>query len=160
MSASRLILLCCALSVVACEKNSPAPAATPAKAAPSVTTPPEQPEAPTIKAPASIPQSLVDKLQKEWPTIQKEGDAFVAKFKEARKLHESGGARAALSKVITEANKHYIKAVEAWSAIYYSVDDYDEALADKCRVFLRSRNRAVDKWGKYNKMLKEFSTVK
>ena len=59
-----LALALLVFALVACDKKKP-PAAPPAN-----NNQQQQPDKPKIKAPASVPQSLVDRVQREWPVIE------------------------------------------------------------------------------------------
>jgi len=121
--------------------------------------------APRINAPPGVPQELKDLVQRDWDKIVKEGDLFLAKFKEAQTAKEADD-RAAMDVAIEEANHHYQLAADMWAEIAYWPDNevgdgnIDEATADACRSWLGTYNRRVDEWTKKNKGLKEFSRNK
>ena len=148
----RIAPLIAILLIAACDKGRKAPPTETPKTPPKVTTP-------TVKAAAGVPQSLADRVAKEWPAIKTDGDAFVVRFKEASAARAEGD-RDKMDVAIEAAQKHVNAAIEAWSGIYYSVDNYPEDQAETCRKFLRKWNKQVDSWTKKAKGLKEFSRVK
>lgn len=133
--------------------------------------PPDQPaqkpvaEARPLKAPPGVPEELRRLVEREWPGILKEGDAFLEKFKEFQNAQGSGD-RAAMSALVEEAGPLCRSATDKWAVIAYWVEDkvqdggIDEATAEKCREFLRDYEKRVKEWESKNKVLKEFSTVK
>jgi hypothetical protein len=152
------VLLALSLALLpACGKRKapPPPPPAPAQAAPA---------SPKPDAPGTVPQEFVSLVEREWPLIQKDGEAFLKKFQEAQAL--GSGDRAALSPLIEEANKHYQAATERWAEINNWIDDreidkkLDQRTIDKCRSYLDVHERKVSDWTKKNKVLKEFSTAK
>jgi len=145
-----------------------APACGRKKKPPLPTTQPvvEAPAGPAkVKAPPGVPQALKDLVQSEWSGIEKEGDLFVASFKEAQAAKEKDD-RSAMDVAIAEANKHYKAACDAWAVIAYWPDNelgdgkIDEATAEVCRKWLDSYNKKVEDWTKKNKGLVQFSRNK
>lgn len=154
------ILFCAACSLIlfaACDKKSraiPKPSVQPP--APAAAVEPKPP----ISAPKEIPQSLKERVTRDWPSIEKEGEAFLESFNAARTA-KSAGDRDKMDVAVEAARAHFNAALEKWNGIYYSVDDLnDERLAEKCRRWLRKWNRKVDSWTVKAKGLKEFSRVK
>ena len=140
------------LALVACgdsRKSLPVPPA-----------PQQQPEpektAPSISAPPSVPDVLKQRVQSEWPVIEDLGKQFMAKFKELEAARAKDD-RAAMTKAAEEAGALYRQLAHMWAALYYSVDDYDEATAEVCRNWLRTYDRKVKVWEKRAKATKEFS---
>jgi len=148
----RIASLCVLLLFAACDKG-------PGKPPPLPQPQPQVPQAPTVKAAPGVPQSLADKVAREWPGIQKDGDAFVVKFNEASAARAAGD-RDKMDIAIEAARKHFNDALEGWNGIYYTVDDMSEDQGETCRKFLRKWNKQVDSWTKKAKGLKEFSRVK
>lgn len=148
--ALRFALVCLVLSAL------PACGRKPKKAPAVPAAPVQQPTRPTVAAPPSVPQSLVDRVQRDWPTIEKEGQLFLAKFAQ---VQAAQGDRARMDPLIDEAKQHYENALESWNEIYYSVDDMPEAQAEACRRYLGTWNKQVDSWTSKAKALKEFSRV-
>ena len=140
--------------LAACEKRRdlPEPVVTEKPAA-------KQPEKKSSPAPKGVPQSLKDKIDQDWPGIKEAGDKFVVHFGAAQAAQRAG-KRDDMQAAIDAAQKEFIAALEGWNGIYYSVDDYDEATAEKCRRYMRTWNRQVDGWTKKAKALKEFSRAK
>jgi hypothetical protein len=145
-----------------------APACGRKKAPPPV----EQPAAqtpvgpPRINAPKEVPVALKNLVEREWPGIVRDGNAFLDKYKEFQAAQGSGD-RAAMATVGEEARQLFDRANEKWAEIYYWADNelgdgkIDEATAEVCRKFLSDPyNKQVTEWTKKNKVLKEFSTAK
>jgi hypothetical protein len=151
------IFLAALLVAPACGRKKPPPAP------PPVSQTPVGP--PKVNAPPGVPQALKDLVQKDWDRIVKEGEAFLAKFKEAETA-KANDDRSAMDVAIEDANRHYQNATEMWAEIAYwpdtAQDDgkIDEATAEECRKWLATYNKRVDEWTKKNKGLKEFSRTK
>ena len=146
------LLLCLPLVAAGCDsKKKQPPVPQPTQPAPRAPTP-------KVVAPAGVPQSLVSRVEAEWPAIEAEGKLFLQKFSEAKAAQASGN-RDRMDPLIEAAKKHYERALERWNEIYYSVDDYPEDQAEKCRKFMSPKNRVVDGWTSKAKALKEFSRV-
>jgi hypothetical protein len=131
----RFVLPALMLAMVACgdsRKSLPVPPA------PQTQPEPEKP-APSISAPPSVPDVLKQRVQSEWPVIEDLGKQFMAKFKELETARTKED-RAAMTKAADEAGKIYEKLSDMWAALYYSVDDYDEATGEICRKWLRTYN--------------------
>lgn len=118
---------------------------------------PEKTPAPS--APKGVPASLKSRIESVWPKIESAGEEFVEKFKEAQAAQRSG-ERDKMQQAIEVARGKYEDALEMWNEIYYSVDDYEEDVAEACRRYMRTWNRKVDGWTKKAKALKEFSLAK
>jgi hypothetical protein len=153
------LLLALVLVAPACgRKKAPPPIEQPAVQKPAV-------EPRPLKAPPGVPDELRRLVEREWPGILKEGDAFLAKFKEFQNAQGSGD-RAAMSALVEEARPLCQSAMDKWADIAYWVENkvadgaIDEATADKCRDFLRDYEKRVKEWESKNKVLKEFSTAK
>jgi hypothetical protein len=147
------LLLCLPLVATGCDSKKPPPPA-PRQTQPA----PRSTPTPKVVAPAGVPDILVARVQTEWPNIEAAGKLFLEKFA-AAKAAQASGDRARMDPLIEAAKKHYERALEKWNEIYYSVDDYPEPQAEKCRAFLSPKNRVVDGWTKKAKALKEFSRV-
>jgi len=147
------------IAPVACGRKNPPPAVTPGS------TPAAAPSAPPASAPRGVPDELKRLVDREWPGIVREGDAFLEKFKAAQSAQQAGD-RETMDRLIEEANEHFRAANDGWAEIYYWVqngeDDgvLDAQTAELCRSFLSQYNKRVDEWSKKNKVLKEFSRVK
>ena len=158
-SSVALLLAALLLAPAACGRKNPPPQVTP----PS--TPAGAPSAPPINAPKGVPAELKQLVEREWPGIVREGEAFLDKFKEAQTAQQAGD-RTKLDGLIEQANQHFQTANDGWAEIYYWVqngeDDgvLDAQTAELCRSFLSTYNKRVDEWSKKNKVLKEFSRVK
>lgn len=154
---ARIIALCTLLAfAVSCDK-SPTRIPEPHTNKSQV---PSQPSTPKISAPKEVPESLKSQVERDWPEIEKEGEAFLEQFAAATRARAEND-RAKMDVAVDAAKKHYEAALEKWNAIYYSVDDIDdEDLAEKCRRWLRKWNKQVDGWTRKAKGLKEFSRVK
>jgi len=154
-----LALFALLLAPVACGRKKTPPPAVPA------TNPAATPTTSTVPAPKGVPEELKSLVDREWPEILREGEAFLEKFKEAQEAQQAGD-RMALDGLIEEANQHFQAANDGWAEIYYWVQnaeddgDLDAESAELCRRFLATYNKQVDGWGKKNKVLKEFSRVK
>ncbi len=128
--------------------------------------PVEAPKPPPIIAPKEVPTELKDLVQKEWPAIVRDGNAFLDRYKEFQTAQGSGD-RAAMAAVGEQARQLFDRANDRWAEVYYWVDNalgdgkIDEATAEVCRKFLADPyNKQVTEWTKKNKILKEFSTAK
>lgn len=120
----------------------------------------QQPKpAPAVKAPASVPQDLADRIEREWPTIEKEGNLFMEKLAEATKARESGD-RPAMNTAVKAAHGHFDKAAGAWGEITAGFDDLPSKQADACWTYVRSKERQYQAWMEKMKALAQFSTAK
>jgi hypothetical protein len=101
-------------------------------------------------------------VEREWPEVAKEGDAFLKKFQEAQALGSAD--RTALDPLIDEANLHYQAATERWAEVNNWLADREGELDEKTVAaaykFLDPYESKVKEWTKKNKILKEFSRVK
>jgi hypothetical protein len=154
-----VLLLAMLLVAPACGRKAPPPPA-------EIPSQPQTPVGPPkISAPPGVPQELKDLVQKDWDKIVKEGNAFLAKFKEAQTAKENND-RAAMDGAIDDANKHYQAAADMWAEIAYWPDNarddgtIDDATAEACKKWLGTYERTVEEWTKKNKGLKEFSRSK
>ena len=139
--------------VAACDKERTIPPPSPAAE------PKEEVGAPRIKTPIGVPKELGAKVAEAWPEIEKQGNLFVRKFNEASSARSSGNLEK-MDEAVQAANGHYNNALMGWNEIYYSVDDYPDDQAERCRRFLRKWNIKVDGWTKKAKALKELSRAK
>ena len=143
-------LLCLALTGCGRKKKPPP--------APDTSTVPPAP--PKVKAPAGVPQEFVDLVAAKWPGIQEEGDAFLARFAEAKAARQADD-REKLQKAIEAANAHYGKVKDEWAKIAYWADsnDRDEQTMERCERYIKTYSGRVKGWDKKAKGLKELSTV-
>jgi len=117
------------------------------------------------KAPPGVPQALKDLVDREWPSVLKDGDAFLAKFKEFQNT-QGGRDRDAMDPLIDEAKENYEAALEKWADVNNWVQDreddhsLDSATIEKCREFLAPYEKQVKEWGSKAKVMKEFSRNK
>ena len=116
---------------------------------------PEKP-APSISAPAQVPEVLRERVAKEWPIIEDLGQQFMAKFADLEKARAAED-RPAMTAAAKAAGEIFNRLGDMWAAIYYSVDDYDDATGEVCRKWLRTYNSKVEYWEKRAKATKEFS---
>ncbi|MCK6458542.1 MAG: hypothetical protein L6Q95_01445 [Planctomycetes bacterium] len=157
----RLLPLFLAILLVApaCGRKKQPPPPTPQ---PSVQAPVGPPK---VIPPAGVPMELKNLVERKWPQIVKDGNAFLDKYKEFQGA-QAAGDRAAMAAIGEDANGLFERANEAWAEIYYWADnmlgdgEIDEATAEICRKFLSDYNKQVTEWTKKNKVLKEFSTAK
>jgi len=112
--------------------------------------------APSISAPAQVPDVLRERVAKEWPIIEDLGKQFMAKFADLEKARTAED-RPAMTAAAKSAGEIYTRLGDMWASIYYSVDDYDEATGEVCRKWLRTYNKQVEYWEKRAKATKEFS---
>ena len=113
MARTTLVLLLC-LPFAACEKRGKVPPVPPPA--------PQAQAAPKVKAPASVPQELADRIEREWPEIERQGKLFLDALAQATKARESGD-RAAMDPFVKAAQEHFDKAATAWGEIVYAIDD-------------------------------------
>jgi hypothetical protein len=155
-----LALLLALLAVApGCGKRKMPPPPPPAPKAPVAPPAPPKPAAP------GVPQELKTLFEREWPAIQKQGDAFVLKFQEAQAARAADN-RTAMEAPVKEASQLFNELNDRWAEIYYWAEnkaadgEITEASAEACRKFLEPANKQVEGWVKKNKILKEFSTAK
>lgn len=157
----RLTLTLCAALLVfpaaGCNKKKTPPAEPGATQGAGAQTPRETPPMKT-SAPAGVPDSMKQRVEQQWPKIEKEGEAFLAAYRKAESF--KGGDRSKLNDAIDEANGHFQEAMNMWTEIYYACDDLPDAQGEACRRWLSTWNRKVDGWTKRAKALKEFSQAK
>lgn len=156
----RLIPLFLALLLVApsCgRKNQPPPAPPPVSNAPV--------GPPKVQPPPGVPAALGQLLDREWPLIARDGEAFLAKFKDFENARAAGD-RALMSGLADDAGDLYEAALARWAEVTYWPDNQldagkiDEATHEACQEFLRKYEKDVNGWTKKSKVIKEFTTVK
>jgi hypothetical protein len=156
-----VLLLALLLVAPACGRKKPPP-----PTGTGSTTTAEAPKPNPLPVPKGVPAELKNLVEKEWPAIVKDGNAFLDKYKEFQSAQGSGD-RAAMATLGEQANQLFERANEKWAEIYYWVDNalgdgvIDEDTAEVCRKYLADPyNKQVTEWTKKNKVLKEFSTAK
>ncbi len=152
------LLLALLLVAPACgRKKTPLPVERPA--------PPAPVGPPRINAPPGVPAELKNLLEKEWPAIVKDGEAFLDTFKQFETARGNGD-RALMSSLAEDAGKHYGAASDRWAEISYWADNkldagaIDDATHEVCQDFLGTYEKRVSEWTKKSKAIKEFTTVK
>jgi hypothetical protein len=123
------------------------------------------PGPPKITAPPGVPAELARFLDREWPLIAKDGEAFNDKFKEFE-VARGNGDRNLMSSLAEEAGRLYESASGRWAGIIYWPDDQrdagaiDDATHEVCLKFLAEYEKKVNAWTKKSKAIKEFTTAK
>ena len=152
------LLLALLLVAPACgRKKAPPPAQSPVSQAPV--------GPPKITPPPGVPAELARLLDREWPLIVKDGEAFLETFKQFETARGSGD-RAQMSSLAEDAGKLYEAASGRWAEISYWADNkrddgaIDDATHEECQKFLGSYERRVTEWTKKSKAIKEFTTAK
>ncbi len=153
------LLLAVLLVAPACGRKKPPPV-------PDLPPPTVQPPGPPkISAPPGVPAELARLLDREWPLIAKDGEAFNDKFKEFEAARGSGD-RTLMSQLAEDAGKLYEAASGRWAGIVYWPDDkrddgtIDDATHEVCQKFLSEYEKKVNVWTKKSKAIKEFTTAK
>lgn len=137
---------------VACSKKPKTPKApVPAAAPPKAATPP---------APPTVPKTLIDRIEREWPAIEAAGKAFETALAAATAARAADD-REKMDDAIDEAKKQSAYASEHWAEIYYSADDIKpEAAAEASRKYMSAKEKIVKGWMEKSKALAQFSRAK
>lgn len=142
------------LFVVACEKKTSTPKATP-EATPAQ-------KVPVSTAPKGIPAEFKALFDKHWPDVKKLGAQFEESFDEA-KAAKAANDREKMDKAVTEAKKAYTALQDKWAEVVYWPQnnlENDPKLQDKCDRWISKYEHKIKAWNKKAKGLKEFSRVK
>ena len=159
MTRLALVTLLTLLLPAACgKKKRTAPPAPPAASKPAK-------EQPKPKPPGGVPHEFVNLINTKWPEAEREGDAFLAKFKEAAAARKAND-RDKLKVAIDEAAGHYRIAKDAWAEIaYWPINEFDDGkidqkTVDRCERYIKRHSSTVKGWDKKAKGLQALSTVK
>jgi hypothetical protein len=120
---------------------------------------------PKVQPPAGVPAELGRLVDKEWPLIAKDGEAFLDKFKEFE-VAKGSGDRAQMSILADEAGQLYKSASDRWAEVTYWADNkrddgaMDDPTYEACQKFLSEYEKKVSVWTKKSKAIKEFTTAK
>ena len=145
------LLLALLLPFAACEKRGKKP--------PPASPLPTPPPAAKVQAPASVPQALAERIEREWPEIEKEGKLFLDALAEATKARDAGD-RAGMSPAVKVAQDHFDKAAAAWGDITGEFDSLTQEQQDACWTYVRSKEKQYKGWMEKAKALAQFSTAK